>query len=414
MKKLADQNCLIFKASPAICIMPIGFLRRRFINYLQVFIHDSRAIGILLLSCTVVSLLAANTEWGPVINEWLVAEWHSLESLHLPHSILHLINDGLMAVFFFLVGMEIKRELVVGELSSVKRALLPIAAAAGGMLIPAIIYLLFNKGTLFQNGWGIPTATDIAFSLGVASMLGKRFPNNLKIFLTALAIIDDLGAILVIAFFYGESIKLLWLLAAAAIVMILYWLNKRRFPFGAVQIVLGLLLWYAVFNSGIHATIAGVLFAFMVPTAEISKWEHKLHSPVNFLILPLFALANTAIVLNASVLGTVWTSTLGLGVMAGLVLGKPLGIFLVCRSMVRNKVADLPKGINWNQLFGAGIVAGIGFTMSIFITGLAFADAQHQDVSKIAILFAALLSILGGIGWFRMISKPESINQSLH
>jgi NhaA family Na+:H+ antiporter len=393
--------------------MPIGFLRRRFINYIQEFIHDSRAIGIILLSCTVVSLLVANTEFGPVINEWLVAEWHPLESLHLPHSILHLINDGLMAIFFFLVGMEIKRELVVGELSSVKRALLPIAAAAGGMVVPALIFLLFNKGTLFQNGWGIPTATDIAFSLGVASMLGKRFPDNLKIFLTALAIIDDLGAIVVIAFFYGESVKLAWLLVAAAIVMILYWLNKRRYPFGVFQLVLGVLLWYAVFNSGIHATIAGVLFAFMVPTSELTKWEHKLHSPVNYLILPLFALANTAIVLNTSVLGDVWTGTLGLGVMAGLVIGKPLGIFLACRTMVRNKVADLPKGINWHQLFGAGIIAGIGFTMSIFITGLAFADAKYQDTSKIAILLAALLSILAGVGWFRLIRDPLSMDQSL-
>jgi NhaA family Na+:H+ antiporter len=393
--------------------MPIGFLRRRFINYLQEFIQDSRAIGIILLSCTVVSLLVANTEFGPVINEWLVAEWHPLESFHLPHSILHLINDGLMAIFFFLVGMEIKRELVVGELSSVKRALLPIAAAAGGMVVPALIFLLFNKGTLFQNGWGIPTATDIAFSLGVASMLGKRFPDNLKIFLTALAIIDDLGAIVVIAFFYGESIKLAWLLVAAAIVMILYWLNKRRYPFGVFQIALGVLLWYAVFNSGIHATIAGVLFAFMVPTGELTKWEHKLHNPVNFLILPLFALANTAIVINASVLGQVWTSTLGLGVMAGLVVGKPLGIFFACRTLVRNKVADLPKGINWYQLFGAGIVAGIGFTMSIFITGLAFSDLQYLDISKIAILFAALLSIVAGVVWFRVIKNPETIDQNL-
>ncbi|HSR39953.1 MAG TPA: Na+/H+ antiporter NhaA [Phnomibacter sp.] len=393
--------------------MPIGFLRRRFINYLQEFIHDSRAIGIILLSCTVVSLLVANTEFGPVINEWLVAAWHPLESMHLPHSILHLINDGLMAIFFFLVGMEIKRELVVGELSSVKRALLPIAAAAGGMVMPAIIFLLFNKGTFFQNGWGIPTATDIAFSLGVASMLGKRFPNSLKIFLTALAIIDDLGAILVIAFFYGDAVKLVWLLAAGGIVLVLYWLNKKRYRFGLIQLFLGFLLWYAVFNSGIHATIAGVVFAFMVPAHELTNWEHKLHNPVNFLILPLFALANTVIVLNASVLGEVWTSTLGLGVMAGLVLGKPLGIFFACRTLVRNKVADLPKGINWYQLFGAGIVAGIGFTMSIFITGLAYSDLQYQDISKIAILFAALISIVAGVVWFRAIKNPASIDHNL-
>lgn len=389
--------------------MPLGFLRRRFINYLQEFIHDSRAIGIVLLFCTLLSLLVANTEWGPFINDWLVAEWHGLANLHLPHSFLHLINDGLMALFFFLVGMEIKRELVEGELSSVKRALLPIAAAAGGMVMPALIFLLFNKGTVFQNGWGIPTATDIAFSLGVASMLGNRFPNNLKIFLTALAIIDDLGAILVIAFFYGEAVKLLWLVAAGAIVFVLYWLNKRRYPFGAFQVVLGLLLWYAVFNSGIHATIAGVVFAFMVPTGQLASWERKLHNPANFVILPLFALANTAIVINASMLGEVWSSTLGLGVMAGLLAGKPLGIFLACRAMVRNNVAQLPKGINWSQLFGAGIVAGIGFTMSIFITGLAFTDPKYQDISKIAILFAALLSIIAGVGWFRL-ARPSRIS----
>lgn len=380
--------------------MPILFLKRRFITYLQEFIHDSRAIGIILLVNTVLALLLANSPWGGQFISAISTEFEFLHHWHLPHSPLHFINDGLMAVFFFLVGMEIKRELVMGELSSVKRAILPIGAAVGGMVIPAVLYILFNKGGQFQQGWGVPTATDIAFSLGVASMLGKKFPANLKIFLMALAIIDDLGAILVIAFFYGGAINGMYLLLAAFIMLLLYFMNRRKMAFGTVHFVLGILLWYCLFNSGIHATIAGVLLAFMVPDRQLAGFEMKLHNPVNFFILPVFALVNTAIVVNAGMLQEASTNTLAWGVMAGLVLGKPLGITLACWLLVRKKAAELPSGINWYYIIGAGILAGIGFTMSIFITGLAFAEAQYQDISKIAILIAALVSVLLALWWF--------------
>jgi len=380
--------------------MPVLFLKRRFINYLQEFIHDSRAIGIILLVNTVLALALANSPWGQSFLDALHTEFGFLHHWHLPHSALHIINDGLMAVFFFLVGMEIKRELLFGEMSSVKKAVLPIGAAIGGMLIPAVFYLLFNKGTMYQNGWGVPTATDIAFSLGVASMLGSRCPVALKIVLTALAIIDDWGAILVIAFFYGGSINGIYLLLAAFVMLLLYFMNRRKMPFGVLHILLGLFLWYFIFNSGIHSTIAGVLFAFMIPGKQLPALEMKMHNPVNFFILPVFALANTAIVVNTGMIADAMHSTMSLGIMVGLVLGKPVGILLACWLMVQKRVARLPKNIGWFHIVGAGILAGIGFTMSIFITALAFTNNADQQIGKIAILAAALLSVLLAFFWF--------------
>lgn len=384
--------------------MPINYLRRQFFNYFQEFLHDSRAIGILLLVCTVLSLVLSNLSIGPAYVGLFHYEIHFFEWLHLPHSPLHWINDGLMAIFFFLVGMEIKRELTVGELSNVKRAVLPMAAAVGGMLVPAAFYIVFNHGGSYEGGWGIPMATDIAFSLGVASMLGSRVPVNLKIFLTALAIIDDLGAILVIALFYGAGVKAPFLLGAALVMGLLWLLNKKKVPFGKWHFLLGALLWYCVFNSGIHATIAGVLLAFMVPQDKLSELEHKLHNYVNFMILPLFALANTAIVLQLDMLGEL-SGVLSLGIVVGLFLGKPVGVVLASWLMVKSKVAELPRGVSWSQMTGAGILAGIGFTMSIFITCLAFADTATQDIGKIAILAAAVLSILAAAVWFGWFSK---------
>ena len=383
--------------------MAFKFLRFTFINFLQEFIHDSRTIGIMLLVCTALSLIIANTGIGADYISFFTAEYHFFEPLHLPHSIGHWINDGLMAVFFFLVGMEIKRELVMGELSSLKRAILPIAAAIGGMVVPAFIYLIFNKGTVFAEGWGIPMATDIAFSLGVASIMGKRCPTNLKVFLTALAIIDDLGAIVVIAFFYGDSVKGYFLLTALLVVVVLVLLNKRAKKIGWMHWVLAILLWYLVFNSGIHATVAGVIFAFTIPDNCLAHLELKFHNFVNFFILPLFALANTAIIIKpemASGLG----SSLGLGIMLGLLVGKPVGIFGACWLLVRKKIAELPRGVSWNKMIGAGLLAGIGFTMSIFIVGLAFKDGEVQDTAKIAILVSALISVLLSFIWFRVFT----------
>lgn len=386
--------------------MPIKYLRRQFFNYFQEFAHDSRAIGILLFSCTLLSLILANLPFGASYAAFFSLEVHFFETLYLPHSTLHWINDGFMALFFFLVGMEIKRELTIGELASVKRAVLPISAAVGGMLVPALFYFAFNRGTPYEGGWGIPMATDIAFSLGVASMLGKKVPVNLKIFLTALAIIDDLGAILVIALFYGVGVNAWFLLGSVAVVGLIWGLNKLGVKFGIWQILLGILLWFLVFNSGVHATIAGVVFAFLVPLNLLSAFEHKLHNLVNFFILPLFALANTAIVLKLTMLPEL-TGVLSLGILFGLFLGKPVGVLLASWLMVKARVADLPRGVNWAQMAGAGILAGIGFTMSIFITCLAFSDPVTQDMGKIAILLAVVLSILAAVGWFTLIGKKQ-------
>lgn len=371
-------------------------IKKQLISPIQEFIKDSRAVGIILLACTIISLILANSGWKESYIHFMERDLHFLSFLQLPHSLLHWINDGLMAFFFFLVGMEIKRELMIGELSSIKKASLPIAAAIGGMLVPAGIFALFNANTPYHSGWGIPMATDIAFSLGVASLLGSRVPVTLKIFLMALAIIDDLGAILVIAVFYGGTISWTYLLVAALLLGILQLLNKVRYNTWWTILLLGLLIWYCFFNSGIHATIAGVLVAFLVPLERLSKFEHFLHDPVNFIVLPLFALANTAIEIPDN-FGEAMASSLSWGILAGLVLGKPIGITLASWITIKTKLGERPTGTNWTQLLGMGALAGIGFTMSIFITMLAFDDAAVQNMAKLAILIAALVSVLAGL-----------------
>ncbi len=371
-------------------------IRKQLISPIQEFIKDSRAVGITLLVCTIVSLLLANSQWKEAYVHFMEREVHILPFLHLPHSILHWINDGLMTLFFFLVGMEIKRELLIGELSSIKKASLPIAAALGGMVVPAGIYVLLNSSTPYHSGWGIPMATDIAFSLGVASLLGSRVPVTLKIFLMALAIIDDLGAILVIAVFYGGEISWYYLLGAAVLLGILHLLNRLRGNKWWVTLLIGLLVWYCVFNSGIHATIAGVLIAFLVPLERLSNYEHTLHDPVNFIILPLFALANTAIEIPGN-FGEAINTSLSWGVLAGLVIGKPLGITLASWITVATGLGERPSGTNWMQLLGMGALAGIGFTMSIFITMLAFTDPTTQNIAKLAILIGAVVSVAAGL-----------------
>ncbi|MBC6489582.1 Na+/H+ antiporter NhaA [Flavihumibacter stibioxidans] len=371
-------------------------IKNQFISPIQEFIKDSRAVGITLLACTILSLLLANSQWKDGYVHFYEKEAHLVSWLHLPHSFLHWINDGLMAVFFFLVGMEIKRELIIGELSSLRKATLPIAAAIGGMLVPAGIYALFNANTDYHSGWGIPMATDIAFSLGVASLLGSRVPVSLKIFLMALAIIDDLGAILVIAIFYGGDISWYWLLGGALILTILHLLNRIKKHHWFITLLGGLLLWYFIFNSGIHATIAGVLIAFLVPLDKLSDYEHTLHDPVNFIILPLFALANTAIEIPGN-FGEALTTSLSWGVLAGLVLGKPIGITLASWITIKSGLGERPSGTNWTQLIGMGALAGIGFTMSIFITMLAFKDPEPQNIAKLAILIGAVVSVFAGL-----------------
>lgn len=380
--------------------------RKNIVDPFLDFIHDSRAVGIILLICTAISLILANTNFAStffsVIN--IDVPFPTNTTIHLPHTLLHWINDGLMAVFFFLVGMEIKREITKGELSSFSQAILPLVAAIGGMVLPALIFFFINKGTAYTNGWGIPMATDIAFSLGIAALLGSRVPIGLKIFLTALAIIDDLGAILAIAIFYSATIHWLYLVVAAIIILVLYLLMRYKI-FGFFNFLLGILLWYCFYNSGIHATLAGVIFAFFIPIEKLTAIEHKLHTPVNFLIIPIFALANTAILLPGDILGTLNTN-LSWGVIAGLCIGKPLGIFAACYLTVQLKWGTLPANTSWRHIIGAGILAGIGFTMSIFIATLAFEDAATIDVAKISALAGSFLSIILGIVWIRFFCKP--------
>jgi NhaA family Na+:H+ antiporter len=383
--------------------------KKSFSQLLHSYLHSNRSIGITLLLCTAISLLLANLS---LTQNWYQHFWHhSLDGtaahhthlgwFNVPNSPSVFINDFLMAVFFFLAGMEIKREFLTGELSSIRQSLLPMVAAVGGMLMPAILFAFIARGSDYMQGWAIPTATDIAFTLGVISLLGRNVPSGLKIFVTALAIIDDLGAILVIAIFYGDALHWGYLLVVLLIVGILVLLNKKGFKFGWVHILLGLIMWYCMFNSGIHATVAGVIFAFLVPVHLLKRFEDMIHIPVYFIILPAFALANTNLVLPEHPLQAL-TGPLSSGIMAGLVIGKPLGIFLSCYFLVSRKWAQLPSGVNWYKLIGAGILAGIGFTMSIFISALAFPDGATEDIAKMSVLVASLLAMVIGYVWLRM------------
>ena len=384
--------------------MPLHYLKRNFVSPIQEFIHDSRAIGVITLFCTMLSLILANSPWGQGYLHFFEIEIHISELL--PHSLLHWINDGLMTLFFLLAGMEIKRELISGELSSFKKSILPVMGAVGGMIFPALLYILFNYNSKAASGWGIPMATDIAFSLGVASLLGDRVSLGLKIFLTALAIIDDLGAILAIALFYTSTLKIQYLIAASLLYILLLIWAKYNKPFGWWNIVGAILLWLLIFNSGIHATVAGVLFAFTIPNNRLIVWENKLHHSINFIIIPLFVLANTAIMIPASFISNLM-SPLSIGIIAGLLIGKPLGILSFCWLTVRLKLGALSGGMNWRQLTGLGILASIGFTMSIFISMLAFEENQFQDVSKTSVMVASVIAILLSYIWFRWLIPSE-------
>ncbi len=375
----------------------------------QHFFESEKASGVVLILCTVLSLLCANSAWGPA---YLGFWHHTLFGL----SIEHWINDGLMAVFFLLIGLELERELYVGELADFRNALLPIFAALGGIAIPALIHFALNAGTPTQAGTGIPMATDIAFALGALALLGSRIPPALKIFLTALAVMDDLGAIIVIALFYSGGLSLGYLLGALAVFGLLLVCNRVFRLMSLWPYLLGgALMWFLMLRSGVHATIAGVLLAFAIPFASRGpaedspshRLEHALHKPAAFLILPLFALANTGIVV-----GEGWLQGLSqpnsLGILAGLVLGKPLGIALLSFFAVAIGLCQLPAGLRWAHILGAGCLGGIGFTMSIFITNLAFAgQVELINASKMAVLIASVVS--GGIGllWLRSLSPAR-------
>ena len=325
-----------------------------------------------------------------------------------------------MAVFFLLVGLEIERELYIGELSEVKNAILPLVAAVGGMLVPAAIHFALNRGTDMSDGFGIPMATDIAFALGILSLAGKKVPIVLRVFLTALAIIDDLGAILVIAVFYTESVSVINLLISLGIFAALFVMGRMGVTKLIFYIIPGIAMWYFMFQSGVHATISGVLLAFAIPFGEGGKkspsyrLQHFLHKPVAFGIIPLFALANTGIRLQPGFYNDLVSNKNSLGIIGGLVIGKPLGILLFAWLTIKTKLGRLPEKVTWAHLTGAGMLAGIGFTMSIFITLLAFKDSSAVINSKIAILTASLIAAISGLVILKSVGKATADGPADH
>jgi len=367
------------------------------------FFSSEKASGFILIGCTLLSIGLANSAWGGTYLHF----WHTnFGGL----TVEQWINDGLMAIFFLLVGLEIERELYIGELSKFRQAFLPVMAALGGMLLPALIHYLFNRGTLYASGFGIPMATDIAFALGILSLAGKAVPSALKVFLAALAIIDDLGAILVIALFYTEQLSLVYLLGALGIFTLLFWAGKKGFSVLPVYLLAGVVMWYCMLRSGVHATISGVLLAFAIPFGSggdrsiSARLQHALHPLNAFFIMPLFALANTGVVLSAD-LSVTLLSLNSLGIMGGLVIGKPLGILFFCRVAISAGWAVLPTSVTWKHIAAAGLLAGIGFTMSIFITLLAFSDVQAVVSAKLAILVASTCAALLGLLAFKVIGS---------
>lgn len=376
-------------------------------QYFKNFFHSSQSSGVILIACVIFSLMIANSSMGDDFQNLLD---HQLGA----YSVSVWINDGLMAIFFLLVGLEIKREIVEGELSNVRNASLPIVAALGGMVVPALIYMLFTHNTPYENGWGIPMATDIAFSLAIISLLGKSVPASIKVFLAALAIVDDLGAILVIAIFYTEQLHWNYLFLSGGVVALLALLNYFNVKKHIFYLIPGGFLWYFMHHSGIHATIAGVLLAFTIPTNEseteispLEKLEHHLHTPVNFIIMPIFALANTNILFKAGMVDGLF-SNFGFGIIGGLALGKVLGINLFSLIAIKSGLSSLPFKSNWGHMIGTGFLAGIGFTMSIFIALLSFKnDIALQDEAKFAILIASVLSGFIGYSILRFMGRKR-------
>ena len=373
----------------------------------QKFVHSERSSGILLIACTAISLLIANSSLGPdYATGWQIRV--------VGLSLEHWINDALMAIFFLLIGLELERELYSGELSNLRNAILPTFAAFGGIAVPALIHFSFNAGTPTRAGIGIPMATDIAFTLGVLALLGNRVPPSLKVFVVAFAVIDDLSAIVVIAVFYTAQLSVGYLVAALAVWALLGGLNRLFRVMSLTPYLLGgALMWFLMLKSGVHATVAGVMLAFAIPFSAKADGEaspsHRLkyflHKPVAFIILPLFALANTAIFVSADWMQELSSSN-SLGITAGLIVGKPLGVSLLCWAAVASGICRLPPDLSWRHIIGAGILGGIGFTMSIFIANLAFAGhAENVNASKMAILLASLTAGIIGFLWLKFLGN---------
>jgi NhaA family Na+:H+ antiporter len=383
-------------------------------NLFRQFFNSEKAGGLTLILCTVVSLILSNSAAGPgYIRFWHTDAFVQMWQIRFPFRIEEWINDGLMTIFFLMVGLEIEREILSGELSKPRNAILPVIAALGGMIVPAAIHFLLNHGTAEQAGIGIPMATDIAFSLGVLSLLGNRVPFSLKIFLTALAIIDDLGAVIIIAIFYTQSFSFFYLGLALALFGFLLLLNRFRVFSLWLYLPAGFILWYFMYRSGVHPTLSGILLAFAIPfrkkieNSPSAILQHALHKPVNFFVIPLFALANTAIRLPKG-----WHTELlspnSMGIALGLVLGKPLGIIGFSLLAVAAGIASLPPGMSRRNLLGLGLLAGIGFTMSVFISNLAFIMKPDEiQSSKVAVLLASLIAAL--LGW---ISLKRSLRKN--
>lgn len=375
------------------------------------FFNSEQSGGFILLFCTILSLFIANS----ILSHYYIDFWHSyldlsFLGLNLKYSLEHWINDGLMVIFFLLVGLEIEREIYVGELSNIKNSLLPIVAAIGGMVVPGLIHFSFNYNTPYSSGFAIPMATDIAFALGILALVGKKAPFSLKIFLTALAIIDDLGAIIIIAIFYTKELFFNNLLISLGIFALLLIFNKLKIRYLSIYLLGGFFMWYFMLKSGVHSTIAGVLLAFAIPfdknnDENISlKLQHFLHKPVAFIILPVFALANTAIIFPQQIVNSFHNSN-SLGIIFGLIFGKSIGIFGFSYLLVKLNFSKLYENMNWKNLFGTSLIAGIGFTMSIFITNLAFIDQGIIISSKLSILVASLIA--GISGYLILIFKPK-------
>jgi NhaA family Na+:H+ antiporter len=392
----------------------MSIVKRKLTKSFNEFFDSEKSSGIALIICTIISLVVANF----LLGERYLDFWHlKIGGM----SIEHWINDGLMAIFFLLIGLELERELYKGELSNIRNAILPIIAAIGGLATPALFHYLFNSGTETQAGIGIPMATDIAFALGVLALVGSRIPASLKVFLTALAVMDDLGAIIVIAVFYTAKLSTGYLFDAMLVFGFLFLLKKAKVMSLIPYLIGGVFLWYFMLKSGVHASIAGVALAFTIPfTAKVDdetspsyKLEHFLHKPVAFVILPLFALANTGIIIGTDSISAL-VNINELGIMSGLVIGKPLGIFVCCFVAVTLGICRLPLDLNWKHVIGAGFLGGIGFTMSIFITNLAFAgNAITINSSKLAILIASLVAGACGFVWLKIFGAPVETDDDL-
>lgn len=389
--------------------------QRRLSKTFKEFFESEKSSGILLIVCTGISLVLANVAFG--------VDYVSFWQTYLgPLSVEHWINDALMAIFFLLIGLELQREIYNGELSNIKNAMLPIFAAIGGVAFPAGIHFALNVGTDTQAGVGIPMATDIAFALGALALLGSRVPASLKVFLTALAVIDDLMAIIVIAIFYTSKLSVLFLTGSVLVWSLLVLLNRYFRVISLIPYIIGgVLMWYLMLKSGVHATIAGVLLAFAIPfsakeddeTSPAHILEHLLHKPAAFIILPIFALANTGVIVGADALATLVNPN-EIGIMAGLVIGKPIGITLLCFVVVTIGLCRLPLDLAWRHVVGAGMLGGIGFTMSIFITNLAFATNPLEiNGSKMAILLASLVAGTIGFLWLKLFGSPRDIDNDM-